>query len=596
MKKSKMNMILQIGFVLVMVILIILYIVCATFGRTSERVEYSKAVMSGEIVCDNGDSFEYSSENEFENKGYKSIHFKGQFTSSINDEEYLIVHMNNLWVDIRANGKPIATNVRTVSTDTPGNSIAYVKTADIPQNCQIEITLTNPYYDVDSNVYINFFDSMIAGPQNSLFEELIYLKSGEILVGILIALLGIMTFSLAGLLIRDLRFQNITFSLVAFVGGMYLFTDSIYNYLPLFIKNPLICFLLDEASVYLLVIVFLMYILSNLKDKIERRIVSCSVLGAMLITLTAFLLQIFGVQDIMKSEFIIYIFCIPVIIMGVVILIKESKREKSASARLVLGSFLPIFLAVIISLVNYCLDFAPNRMIMRAGILVTIIIQLINLVIAVKKSNEESLNYEKMQSEILKSRVLIMISQIQPHFLYNSLTSIAQLCEKNPKQAKTATIDFANYLRGNMNSLKDESVVPFERELSHLKTYLSLEKMRFGEELNIVYDIQTEDFCIPSLTVQPLVENAVKHGVGMKEDGGTVTIATREYDDRYEVTVTDDGVGFDTSMPSSDTLRTHIGIDNIKARITSMCNGEVVIESEVGKGTVSTIKIYKEEN
>lgn len=223
-----------------------------------------------------------------------------------------------------------------------------------------------------------------------------------------------------------------------------------------------------------------------------------------------------------------------------------------------------------------------------------IVIQLVNLIMAVKKNYDEQLNYEKVQSELLKSRVTIMISQIQPHFLYNSLTSIAQLCEKDPKRAKTATIDFANYLRGNMNSIKDEHPVPFETELSHLKTYLSLEKMRFGDDLNIVYDIGVTDFTIPSLTVQLLVGNAVKHGVGMKEDGGTVTISTKEYDDRYEVVVSDDGVGFDTTKPNPDTSRTHLGIENIKERISTMCNGDVTIESEAGKGTVSTIKIFKD--
>lgn len=145
-----------------------------------------------------------------------------------------------------------------------------------------------------------------------------------------------------------------------------------------------------------------------------------------------------------------------------------------------------------------------------------------------------------------------------------------------------------------MNSIKDEHPIPFETELSHLKTYLSLEKMRFGDDLNIVYDIGVTDFTIPSLTVQPLVENAVKHGVGMKEDGGTVTISTKEYDDRYGVVVYDDGVGFDTTKPNPDTSSTHLGIENIKERISTMCNGDVTIESEAGKGTVSTIKIFKD--
>ena len=145
-----------------------------------------------------------------------------------------------------------------------------------------------------------------------------------------------------------------------------------------------------------------------------------------------------------------------------------------------------------------------------------------------------------------------------------------------------------------MNSLKEQAPVPFESELRHLETYLSLEKMRFGDELNIEYDIEATDFLIPSLTVQPLVENAVKHGVGMKEDGGTVTIATKEFNDRYEVIVSDDGVGFDTAKKPNDG-RTHIGMENVRNRLKTMCNAVLNIESTVGKGTVATITIPKEE-
>ena len=85
--------------------------------------------------------------------------------------------------------------------------------------------------------------------------------------------------------------------------------------------------------------------------------------------------------------------------------------------------------------------------------------------------------------------------------------------------------------------------------------------------LNVEYDIQTEDFQLPLLSIQPLVENAVKHGVGMKEDGGTVTIATKETDTAFEVIVTDDGVGFDQNAPKADDGKSHIGMENTKKRL-----------------------------
>ena len=187
-----------------------------------------------------------------------------------------------------------------------------------------------------------------------------------------------------------------------------------------------------------------------------------------------------------------------------------------------------------------------------------------------------------------------MVSQIQPHFMYNALSSIAMMCTIDPKTARKATTTFAKYLRGNMDSIKQTNPVPFTQELEHLKKYLYIEELRFGDMLNIEYDIQTTDFVLPLLSIQPLVENAVKHGVGMKKDGGTVTIATLETEDAYEVIVSDDGVGFDTTAEKKDDGRSHIGMENTRKRIKEMCGGEVRIESKIGEGTVATVVLPKE--
>ena len=192
----------------------------------------------------------------------------------------------------------------------------------------------------------------------------------------------------------------------------------------------------------------------------------------------------------------------------------------------------------------------------------------------------------------MESRVAIMLSQIQPHFLYNSLTSISYLCGKDPAAAKHAINDFADYLRGNMDSLKQKTPVPFEMELKHVQIYLSLEKMRFEEELQIEYDIKVKEFRIPSLTMQPLVENAVKHGVGKSPDGGKVVISTREKENCYEVIVEDNGVGFDVNKIQEDG-KTHIGIANVRSRLWEMSRATLDIVSAAGKGTTATITIPK---
>lgn len=194
----------------------------------------------------------------------------------------------------------------------------------------------------------------------------------------------------------------------------------------------------------------------------------------------------------------------------------------------------------------------------------------------------------KQELEMANLQQNIMLSQIQPHFLYNSLTAIAMLCEKDPKMAKNSTITFAQYLRANMNALKSKEPVSFEMELEHIKNYMKLEKMRFGDELNVIYDIETVDFDVPVLGIQPMVENAVKHGIKRK---GTVWLSTREVEGGFEVEVKDNGVGFDTSKGPEDDGRTHVGIENVTDRLHKMVNGTLKIDSKIGEGTVVTIFI-----
>ncbi len=193
------------------------------------------------------------------------------------------------------------------------------------------------------------------------------------------------------------------------------------------------------------------------------------------------------------------------------------------------------------------------------------------------------------EKELLQSQIAVMLSQIQPHFLYNVLASIHYLCDKNPQSAKKAIEEFSSYLRGNMNALQQNALIPFEEELHHVETYLKLEKMRFDDDLQFAFRITVKDFFLPALTVQPIVENAVKHGVGTKENGGTITISTSESESHYLITIADDGVGFDIRNTASN-----IGIENVRKRLLAMCEGALHFESKLGQGTIATIHIPKE--
>ena len=193
-----------------------------------------------------------------------------------------------------------------------------------------------------------------------------------------------------------------------------------------------------------------------------------------------------------------------------------------------------------------------------------------------------------------QQRIELMMGQIKPHFLYNILGAIEELCDSDPKAAKEATVKFSRYLRGNMDTVLSEKVVSFENELSHVNLYLDLEKLRFEDALTVKYDITCINFQIPPLTIQTLVENAVRHGVRQNDNGrGCIIISTKEYSDHFEINVKDDGPGFDPNAPICDGRR-HLGIKNVKTRLEKISQGTLEIKSTFGKGTTVTVVIPKD--
>jgi LytS/YehU family sensor histidine kinase len=197
--------------------------------------------------------------------------------------------------------------------------------------------------------------------------------------------------------------------------------------------------------------------------------------------------------------------------------------------------------------------------------------------------------------QLTQSRIAMMLSQIQPHFLYNALAVISRLCDKDPAQAKKATIEFSAYLRGNMDSLEETKPISFEKELKHIEGFLNLEKAMYGEALNVIYDIKTKYFFLPALTVQSIVENAIKHGIGKREGGGTVRICTSETNNEFIVSVSDNGVGFECEKTAHDG-RLCVGINNVRLRLSAQSGGSLKIDSKPDAGTNVTIIIPKTRN
>ncbi len=213
------------------------------------------------------------------------------------------------------------------------------------------------------------------------------------------------------------------------------------------------------------------------------------------------------------------------------------------------------------------------------------------ILIFIYLQSENSKREAEQEKDLVNMRVSIMMSQIQPHFLFNTLNSIEYLCTANPKEAADVVRHFAAYLRRGMDSITRQNLVSFQDEMMHLENYFYIEHIRFPH-IEINYDLQVEDFQIPALTVQPLVENAIKHGLAEKKTQARIDVETYEDSENIYVSVTDNGCGFDVNVKPEDN-RQHIGLENIQNRLKLMCQGELKITSAVGRGTSVEIKIPK---
>ena len=205
---------------------------------------------------------------------------------------------------------------------------------------------------------------------------------------------------------------------------------------------------------------------------------------------------------------------------------------------------------------------------------------------------KRQLENARQQREIAHQRANILILQMRPHFIYNTLMSIYGLCNQDPQKARQVTMDFTTYLQKNFNAVASGDLITFAAELEHTRAYLAVEQVRYEEMLLVEYDTAFTQFRLPPLTLQPIVENAVKHGINPYSDPLRISIRTRHTDSGSghsvtEIIVEDTGPGFDPS----DESKPHTALDNIRQRLEMMCGGSMTIKSREGGGTVVTITI-----
>ena len=457
----------------------------------------------------------------------------------------------------------------------------------------VEFRLSNPHGFGNRGAYRQFMDTLYVSANDSdIMESFLkpYMQPFQML-GNAFVLIG---FVLAGAALASVLLKSniggllLKFGLMSGFAGGYIITDTIY----LIATTEQAVIRTYGRQIFMMMAVFYFGIL--IRDALhERYKKSLSVLlwisgGINVVLLVLSLCDVLLVYDTQffwgMSQWILCpvlaVYCIKDMMAD-----KKKRNVVSVAFVLLLGSILVDFTGVgntgfyqgIYSKTAFVL-FSLSYLVTGAK---TIIL-----------NHHASVHAKRLEEELTEMRIATMLSQIKPHFIYNTLGTIEQFCYEEPEKAANLVHEFSLYLRGNFTELDNSAPIRVTQEIEHVKHYVGIEQVRFPD-ITITYDIQEEDFLVPALSVQPLVENAIKHGLMGLEFGGTVKISTYETKTAFCVAVTDDGVGFEDSVFSDG--QPHVGIRNIRARIDAMCGGTLDIMSEPGKGTTAVITIPKEE-
>lgn len=552
-------------------------------------------------VCQNGEEGEKMPLNEgtLEKLGAcGSLILTGHFDGPISANEQIFMYLRRMDVKVYQNGFLIYSygreNLTAPLLKSGGNVWVDFYAHGISSEDEIRIVFFNPYPANTKQMYSLFLNRLYVGDKMTLFLKMINAHRFSTPVALLIFLLGIVLI----IVVTTMQCMGIEgmkpflcFGYLMAVCGFWTLID--FCYISLIFPNAVAWDILEAFLYISMPILTLIYVRDYMVTP-GKRVVDFFICLIAFFIIAYLILQGFGIVDgeLIQEGFRLILPIILIFFAGA--LFYEIRLCSDKMILAVLGSalFFTFFAGIgrywYVSTGNYSVD------IYNFGFCFFIFVQYIVVLVRAKSAYRRNRDINRMERELAEHKMAVMVSQIQPHFLYNSISCIRELCLSDPKKAYDALAQFSHFLRGNMDSLSSNAAIPFTRELRHVKNYLALEQLRFEELLQVDYQLEITDFDIPALTLQPIVENAVRYGIGRKMGGGTVLISTREEGEQIVITVSDTGAGFDVKQrEKADKSRSHVGISNVKERLARQCNGTMHVSSILGEGTVVCIYIPK---
>lgn len=451
----------------------------------------------------------------------------------------------------------------------------------------VEIRLHNPHSYGNGTAYRDFLKSTYGGDAFTFEKWLgkytrLYWITGFFVLVVSLVLLGMAL----GFKVLHVLNASVLWSmgvLAAFIGG-YILLDTA----DISLKNNLIIFntYLRQICIMLSGFELGMGITKGLNGKVKKLAKAATAVlglmdGAMLF------IVLFGKMLLYDT---LPFWTVIQVLVGIVLLCCciAGYHGQSKDERVISLSFCLILLAMLWELANGYMYWWQSGICVKVVFLLLFAVHLVGAIRVIPRNYLASIEAEKLAGELKNSRVALAMSQIRTHFIFNVLNAISGMCKYDPEKADETVVRFARYLRSNIDMMKEDKPEVFSRALEQLEDYVALEQVRFGDRIQFLTEIEEKNFKIPPLVLQPLVENAIKHGLLVKEEGGTVRLRTEKKDQEIAITIWDDGVGFD---PAAVYKEESVGIGNVRFRLEHMMNGRLDIESSPGNGTTVTITV-----
>lgn len=525
------------------------------------------------------------------------LHLRLRMQEEFTEEFYMHLYLDHIGYRISLNDEIIAiSDIMEVGymRDLCGRNWQLIQMPGLAEDDEVEICLHNPHKYGNREAYNVFLDNMYCAPEdtaiikNYLLEYSKYLKT----IGIGLLAIGVML-TCAGMAVGFLKISGGRWlwhqgMLLIAAGGFSIFdTIDIQLYQSIIVINT--------YGYHLCLMLFAFFLNSCVYESVtglRKKVMSGVVFCAAILDMGIIWITTIGNYAIYDTKFLWVLMQIVISVCMLWACIGEMLREKKCS-RLSLVTYMILTVTMLLDYAGVGASAYTHGTCTKVCFLILFVVHLMRFVNYLAKSHHAMKRVRIMEKDLEDSRIAIMMSQIQPHFMYNVLNTIYYLCGHEPEKAREAISLFSDYLRKNMDALERKEPVLFEKELEHVKTYINLEKMRYEEDLEVIYQIEVTNFKVPVLSVQPLVENAVKHGISKKKGKGTLFLSTKMNCGYVEIVIKDDGIGFCPSEINNDN-KVHVGIRNVEKRLSAI-GATVDIMSVPGEGTTVVIKIPRKE-